>query len=313
MTTAFAFLFANNAVFKKDRERLMESLESREAFEKFLISGQWLGKDSFASEVAKDALVVFDPLGIAEETLRKEKKEKASKEKAKAKASKEKAKPPEKIESKIESKSASASAPASASASEAEKKEKAPEKADKGGFWTGFFGGGKETESVAEKTAKPKAPALEPKAMDDAFMAFGSTLETPAPPSPPAETPPPPPVASSKPTSKPSTPPSTPGYSKFQPSKGGASKPSSTGSVVGKPPADPNSPAAIQYRKDLAASKAAGVPYSTWVKKSREDLTKLSWQELAERMKKPYQPGDYSTGGGTAGGGPPNKKNQGPR
>ena len=235
----------------------MESLESREAFEKFLISGQWLGKDSFASEVAKDALVVFDPLGIAEETLRKEKKEKASKAKANALE-----KPsPEKIESKI----ASASAPASASASEAEKKEKAPEKADKGGFWTGFFGGGKETESVAEKTAQPKAPALEPKAMDDAFMAFGSTLETPAPPSPPAETPPPPPVASSKPTSKPSTPPSTPGYSKFQPSKGGASKASSTGSVVGKPPADPNSPAAIQYRKDLAASKAAGVPYSTWV------------------------------------------------
>ena len=47
---------------------------------------------------------------------------------------------------------------------------------------------------------------------------------------------------------------------------------------------------AIQYRKDMANAKAAGVPYSTWVKKSREDLSTLTWQELAERMKKPYDP-----------------------
>ena len=74
MTTAFAFLFANNMVFAKDREKLMGSLESREQFEKFILSGQWMGKDSFAGEVAKEALVVFDPLGIAEETLKREKK-----------------------------------------------------------------------------------------------------------------------------------------------------------------------------------------------------------------------------------------------
>ena len=55
-------------------------------------------------------------------------------------------------------------------------------------------------------------------------------------------------------------------------------------------PADPNSVEAIQYRKDMANAKAAGVPYSTWVKKSREDLSTLTWQELAERMKKPYDP-----------------------
>ena len=53
-------------------------------------------------------------------------------------------------------------------------------------------------------------------------------------------------------------------------------------------PSDPNSVEAIQYRKDMANAKAAGVPYSTWVKKSREDLSTLTWQELAERMKKPY-------------------------
>ena len=55
-------------------------------------------------------------------------------------------------------------------------------------------------------------------------------------------------------------------------------------------PSDPNSVEAIQYRKDMANAKAAGVPYSTWVKKSREDLSTLTWQELAERMKKPYDP-----------------------
>ena len=66
-------------------------------------------------------------------------------------------------------------------------------------------------------------------------------------------------------------------------------------------PADPNSVEAIQYRKDMANAKAAGVPYSTWVKKSREDLSTLTWQELAERMKKPYDPD--SPGGGGGGGG----------
>ena len=55
-------------------------------------------------------------------------------------------------------------------------------------------------------------------------------------------------------------------------------------------PSDPNSVEAIQYRKDMANAKAAGVPYSTWVKKSREDLSTLTWQELAHRIKKPYDP-----------------------
>ena len=59
-----------------------------------------------------------------------------------------------------------------------------------------------------------------------------------------------------------------------------------------------DSPQARQYRKDMAAAQSAGVPYSTWVKKSREDLSTLTWQELAERMKRPYQPGDYSNPGG---------------
>ena len=78
-----AFLFANNMVFAKDREKLMGSLESREQFEKFILSGQWMGKDSFAGEVAKEALdSVFDPLGIAEETLKREKKAEAKAEEA---------------------------------------------------------------------------------------------------------------------------------------------------------------------------------------------------------------------------------------
>ena len=48
---------------------------------------------------------------------------------------------------------------------------------------------------------------------------------------------------------------------------------------------------AIQYRKDMLPREGErGVPYSTWVKKSREDLSTLTWQELAERMKKPYDP-----------------------
>ena len=52
-------------------------------------------------------------------------------------------------------------------------------------------------------------------------------------------------------------------------------------------PQDVNSVEAIQYRKDMAAANAAGMPYSTWVKKSREDLSTLTWPE---RMKKPYDP-----------------------
>ena len=80
---------------KLDREKLMGSLESREQFEKFILSGQWMSKDSFAGEVAKEALVVFDPLGIAEETLKREKK-------AEAKADEEPRSEPEETTAKAE-------------------------------------------------------------------------------------------------------------------------------------------------------------------------------------------------------------------
>jgi hypothetical protein len=64
MTTVFAFVFANNLVFKKDRDRFASSFDSRERFEDFWLSGAWTGKDSVASQVTRDAWEVFDPLDI---------------------------------------------------------------------------------------------------------------------------------------------------------------------------------------------------------------------------------------------------------
>lgn len=63
MTTLFAFVFANNMVFKKDRERFASSFDSRESFEDFWLSGKW-SKGSVASKLTMEALDVFDPLGI---------------------------------------------------------------------------------------------------------------------------------------------------------------------------------------------------------------------------------------------------------
>ena len=65
MTSAMMFLIANNLVFKKDRDRFAKSFDSRADFEQFWLSGRGFGKDSFASEVFDDTFRgSFDPLGL---------------------------------------------------------------------------------------------------------------------------------------------------------------------------------------------------------------------------------------------------------
>ena len=322
MTTAFAFLFANNMVFAKDREKLMGSLESREQFEKFILSGQWMGKDSFAGEVAKEALVVFDPLGIAEETLKREKAtEKATKKETKAEEPKEEdqlteASPKAETEEELpEEDPEAAKSEAKEATADASPAKPAPERDEKTASWSHFFSGKKrETQTLKETKAGgqlndvvaiPRNAQPGDDEMEDAFMAFGAPTRKRPPPgfAPPgaekkAEAKKPvsdanlsvsePEPAKGKPRGVASAPVGLPsgkrGVSSFLNSRAGASSFAST------KPADPNSVEAIQYRKDMANAKAAGVPYSSWVKKSREDLSTLTWQELAERMKKPYDP-----------------------
>ena len=335
MTTAFAFLFANNMVFAKDREKLMGSLESREQFEKFILSGQWMGKDSFASEVAKDALVVFDPLGIAEETLKREKAtEKATKKETEAEKPREEdlltdasanAETEEELPEEDPEATKSEATEAEATADAKPAKPAQPARDDTTASWSRFFSGKKRETQTKKETkaggqlndvvAIPRNAQPGDDEMEDAFMAFGApTRKRP----PPGFTPPKsgaekkaaeakkpvsdaanlsvsePDRAKEKPSPSPrgmassSAPVGLPsgkrGVSSFLNSRAGASSFAST------KPADPNSVEAIQYRKDMANAKAAGMPYSTWVKKSREDLSTLTWQELAERMKKPYDP-----------------------
>jgi hypothetical protein len=315
-------------VFAKDREKLMGSLESREQFEKFILSGQWMGKDSFAGEVAKEALVVFDPLGIAEETLKREKAtEKATKKETKAEEPKEEdqlteASPKAETEEELPeedpeaAKSEAAKSEATEATADASPAKPAPERDEKTASWSHFFSGKKrETQTLKETKAGgqlndvvaiPRNAQPGDDEMEDAFMAFGAPTRKRPPPGfapPGAEkkasgAPKPvsdatlsvsePELAKEKPRGMASAPVGLPsgkrGVSSFLNSRAGASSFAST------KPADPNSVEAIQYRKDMANAKAAGVPYSSWVKKSREDLSTLTWQELAERMKKPYDP-----------------------
>ena len=327
MTTAFAFLFANNMVFAKDREKLMGSLESREQFEKFILSGQWMGKDSFASEVAKDALVVFDPLGIAEETLKREKAtEKATKKETEAEKPREEdlltdASANAETEEELPEEDPEADAEATEAEATADAKPAKPARDDTTASWSRFFSGKKRETQTKKETkaggqlndvvAIPRNAQPGDDEMEDAFMAFGAPTRKRPPPgfAPPgaekkaAEAKKPvsdaanlsvsePDRAKEKPSPSPRGMASNPvglpsgkrGVSSFLNSRAGASSFAST------KPADPNSVEAIQYRKDMANAKAAGMPYSTWVKKSREDLSTLTWQELAERMKKPYDP-----------------------
>ena len=309
MTTAFAFLFANNMVFKKDRDRLLKGLESRQQFEEFLLSGQWMGKDSFAREVAKDTLTVFDPLGIADEQPAREERASAEKDDdAAKKAETNEAEGVDDGKKKDEDDKADVSA-SSAAADEAEEKA-AEKKKTKMINWSGFFGSKKAKKAADEPKPEPEGPANsavpkpqppEPETetpkkpdgseLDQAFMAFGSDSKTTS-----AE-------AESKPAAKPAakaTPPARPSVPMKPPSgKAGYSSFRQTGmSTFRDKVTKDDSPQARQYRKDMAAAQSAGVPYSTWVKKSREDLSTLTWQELAERMKRPYQPGDYSNPGG---------------
>ena len=287
-----------------------------------------MGKDSFAGEVAKEALVVFDPLGIAEETLKREKKAEAEAEEPRtepeettAKAEKEEALPEEDPEAEADAASSEApekepAAPV-AEASPAAEASPSPTRGEKSVSWSNFFGGKKrektqtaerETEAggqLNDVVAIPRNAQPGDDEMEDAFMAFGApTRKRP----PPGFTPPGAAAAAAEAEAKKSaskTEPANPrgsspgsspgtssvglpsgkrGVSSFLNSRAGAS------SFATTKPSDPNSVEAIQYRKDMANAKAAGVPYSTWVKKSREDLSTLTWQELAERMKKPYDP-----------------------
>jgi len=303
VTTAFAFLFANNMVFAKDREKVMDSLESRQAFEKFILSGQWLGKDSFAGEVARDALAVFDPLGIAADLSDGEKRKKTPKQRTES---------PE-VQAGTEMQAAANQVEQDVKAEKlgtAVKAEKAPEKET----WSRFFGGKKRKKEPvsAETNSESSGPSndvvsvskmklnLGEDEMEDAFMAFGApTRKRPPPGFEPSSS-----VASTGAPSEAKKRPEPPsgklpppvglptgkrGVSSFLDRRAG--NPDGR-FVVKSKPADPNSVEAIQYRKEMAAARAAGVPYSTWVKKSREDLSTLTWQELAERMKKPYDPNE---------------------
>ena len=330
MTTAFAFLFANNMVFKKDRDRLMKGLESRQQFEEFLLSGQWMGKDSFASEVAKDTLVVFDPLGIADEQSARDEKASAKKKndddakKAEAKKAKE-VDDDEANDGKKKDEDDKTDVSASSDAANDAEEKATEKKKTKTITWSGFFGSKKAKKDAADESEpepepepeperesegpansavpKPEPPEPEPETpkkpgdseLGQAFMAFGSDPKTmsAASESSAAKTAPPPrPAVPTKPPS------GKTGYSSFR----------RTGtSTFRDKVAKDDSPQAQQYRKDMAAAQSAGVPYSTWVKKSKEDLSTLSWQELAERMKRPYQPGDYSNPGGI------NDRDKGPR
>ena len=187
--------------------------------------------------------------------------------------------------------------------------------------WSNFFGGEKRAKETTaggqlnDVVAIPRDAQPGDDEMEDAFMAFGApTRKRP----PPGFTPPgaaaeaaagaesadsAPAVSEPAPRGNTSAPRGAGGGARY----GGAPGPSlpsgkrgvssflnrrAGASTFASPtkPADPNSVEAIQYRKDMANAKAAGVPYSTWVKKSREDLSTLTWQELAERMKKPYDP-----------------------
>ena len=325
MTTAFAFLFANNMVFKKDRDRLMKGLESRQQFEEFLLSGQWMGKDSFASEVAKDTLVVFDPLGIADEQPARDEKASAEKEnaddakKAEAKKAKE-VDDDEADDGKKKDEDDKTDVSASSDAANDAEQKAAEKKKTKTINWSGFFGSKKAKKDDADRRARARARArargsrqlrgaqaraFRARARDaeetGRFRArpgvhgvrIGSEdyerrvgiLRGEA--------------RSAGPPAVPTKPPSgKTGYSSFR----------QTGtSTFRDKVAKDDSPQAKQYRKDMAAAQSAGVPYSTWVKKSKEDLSTLSWQELAERMKRPYQPGDYSNPGGI------NDRDKGPR
>lgn len=48
----------------------------------------------------------------------------------------------------------------------------------------------------------------------------------------------------------------------------------------------------MEAAEAAAAESGDGVPYTSWMDKNKEDLSTLTWQELADRMKQPYKPED---------------------
>ena len=50
-------------------------------------------------------------------------------------------------------------------------------------------------------------------------------------------------------------------------------------------------------RADVETARtSSGQSYQTWMKKNKEDLSTLTWQELADRMKQPYTPPEDGKG-----------------
>ena len=259
--TAMAFLFANNMVFKQDRERLFDSLENKEKFEKFLMSGAWMGKDSFAGEVAADAFAIFDPLGLADDKPMKRdtKKEKEAIESASKQGF-------------IEQKPKDLSNSVVPKAVEEEKPE--ADKPDVGGAMFSFgkpaeIPGKEEAEAAADAAAEQaKAAADYEEKAKGLVMPTAGNLN-------------PPPMGRV-------------GNVGFRKGAAGANfnnpnlyNTSTTGNF--------NAPKVYTPRRadvETARTSNSGQSYQTWMKKNKEDLSTLTWQELADRMKQPYKPED---------------------
>ena len=252
MATAAAFLFANNMVFKRDRERLFDSLETKEKFEKFLMSGAWMGQDSVAGEVAADAFAIFDPLGLADDKPMKRdtKKEKEAMETASKKGF-------------IEQKPKDLSNSALPKAADEEKKEKV-EKPNEGAVSGAMFSFGTPAEIPGEEKAEaPAAEEIEDKTKGLVMPKAGQLN--------------PPPMGKI-------------GNVGFRKGASGANF---------NNPYNGNFNAPKVYtprRADVETARTSGQSYQTWMKKNKEDLSTLTWQELADRMKQPYTPPEDGKG-----------------
>ena len=157
MTTAFAFLFANNMVFKKDRDRLLKGLESRQQFEEFLLSGQWMGKDSFAREVAKDTRRCSIPRNRGRAT-RARRKRRAPRRTTTRRRRRRRTRRRRWTTEKRRTKTTKLTFPtSSAAADEAEEKD-AEKKKTKTISWSGIFGSRRRRKPPTSRSPSPRVP-----------------------------------------------------------------------------------------------------------------------------------------------------------